>query len=393
MNKKNIEINQMRRSHIIALPFVIIVIIIVIAAHRIYLLTRGYDSFNYPGGFKESCKPGARLRSYKKSIRSTWDSRGISKLFDSVNIEKPYGDPVDSISIKTSSKDYFSEKYLYTNTPCIIRDIPNDWTAMKKWSFENFKERFGKSKFRVTGRNSNLKYEYFHHYINSVKHRRDDVPMFIFDSTFADKGKQMRELLKEYTIPDWFDEDLFKCLSEEERPNFRWLLLSTRGAGTSLHIDPVSTSAWNTMIQGKKRWVLFPPETFKSEKAFDSTIRGAEWFLKEYPKYKHLPHKDFIQLPGETVFLPSDWWHITVNFEDSIAVTQNFLIQPNFSKARNAMYKILPKVYLKWIRVLNEQIDTDPEMYKKFNGKIKEYRTLDSIDYSSDRNESESDIE
>jgi len=66
----------------------------------------------------------------------------------------------------------------------------------------------------------------------------------------------MRELLKEYTIPDWFDEDLFKCLSEEERPNFRWLLMSTRGAGTSLHIDPVSTSAWNTMIQGKKRWGL-----------------------------------------------------------------------------------------------------------------------------------------
>ncbi len=57
------------------------------------------------------------------------------------------------------------------------------------------------------------------------------------------------------------------------------------------------------------------------------------------------------------------------------------------------MYKQLPKVYLKWIRLLNEQIDTDPEMYKKFNGKVKEYRTLDSIDYSSDRNESESDIE
>ena len=42
---------------------------------------------------------------------------------------------------------------------------------------------------------------------------------------------------------------------------------------------------------------------------FNSEIRGAEWFLKGYPKYKHLPHYDIIQRPHETICLPSDWWH------------------------------------------------------------------------------------
>lgn len=43
----------------------------------------------------------------------------------------------------------------------------------------------------------------------------------------------MRELLDEYEIPEWFRDDLFNCLDEDERPNFRWLLISTRRAGTS----------------------------------------------------------------------------------------------------------------------------------------------------------------
>jgi|TARA_B110000858_G_scaffold2370_1_gene2623 histone arginine demethylase JMJD6 len=345
------------------------------------------------GSFKETCRAGTRLRSFKKDIDSTWDSRGIAKLFNSLNIEKTQGKPVDSISIKTTSQEDFNSKYLHVNKPCIIRDIPTDWIAMKKWSVVNFLERFGKCKFRVTGNDNSLKYEYFHHYVNDPRHRQDDEPIFIFDSTFADKGKKMRELLDEYEIPEWFRDDLFNCLDEDERPNFRWLLISTRRAGTSLHIDPVATCAWNTMIQGKKRWILFPPDTFKSEDDFDAGIRGAEWFIKEYPKYKHLPHNDFIQNPGETIFLPSNWWHITVNLEDSIAITQNLLTHNNFKKAIEVCYDSLPKVYIKWIRLLNEQMETDPDLLVKMGGKIQDLRTVQTIDYSSDAWESESDVE
>lgn len=56
----------------------------------------------------------------------------------------------------------------------------------------------------------------------------------------------------------------------------RWFLVGPRRSGTSLHIDPLGTSAWNTVVSGRKLWVLFPPHVDKDVAKGKDLIRQGE---------------------------------------------------------------------------------------------------------------------
>lgn len=126
-----------------------------------------------------------------------------------------------------------------------------------------------------------------------------------------------------------------------------------------MHIDPLGTSAWNTLIKGVKRWVLFPPTVDKAIAKGKGLLRPGEndepagFFLHVLPRIKakygeSVPLVEVMQYPGETMFVPGGWWHAVLNVEDTIAVTQNFVSRTNFPhvwvKTRTGRRKMARKV-------------------------------------------------
>lgn len=143
---------------------------------------------------------------------------------------------------------------------------------------------------------------------------------------------------EEYSIPDHFSEDLFKYTGDE-RPPWRWILFGPAGSGAPFHIDPRGTSAWNTVIYGKKRWALYPPNiqppgVGPHDDDYYNAPSSLRWLLEVYTKIKkhHIKPLECVQRPGETLFIPSGWWHQVYNTEDTMAVTHNFASTANFTK-------------------------------------------------------------
>ncbi|XP_072972214.1 lysine-specific demethylase JMJ21 [Typha angustifolia] len=222
--------------------------------------------------------------------------------------------------------------------PVLLTELAETWPAKSKWTIDQLLLNCGDVAFRISQRTPKKVKMKFKDYVSYMKIQHDEDPLYIFDDNF---GEAAPALLEDYSVPHLFQEDFFDVLDHDQRPPFRWLIIGPERSGASWHVDPGLTSAWNTLLCGRKRWALYPPgrvpagvTVHVSEEDGDVNIEGPtslQWWLDIYPQLAD-NDKPFecTQLPGETIFVPSGWWHCVLNLETTIAVTQNFVNPSNF---------------------------------------------------------------
>ncbi|KAL5266682.1 hypothetical protein ACHWQZ_G003901 [Mnemiopsis leidyi] len=207
------------------------------------------------------------------------------------------------------------------------------------------------------GNSVKLKMKYYKEYI---EYNKDDSPLYVFDGNYGDHRKKC-QFLKDYKVPAYFSEDLFHLVGERRRPPYRWVVFGPKRSGTSVHIDPLGTHAWNALVSGYKRWILFPthtPRWLLKQKLPDS--EAVTWFKFVHPQTddKNWPDDckpiECLQGPGEMMFVPGGWWHAVLNVSDTVAVTQNYVSSANFGASWHKTARGRPKLSKKWLAQLRE---------------------------------------
>ncbi|OGM43904.1 F-box and JmjC domain protein [Aspergillus bombycis] len=235
----------------------------------------------------------------------------------------------------------FHEKW--SDTPFILTEPVKEWPVYRTWTVESLLSKYAETVFRAEAVDWPFKT-----YVEYMKNNSDESPLYLFDRAFVSKmglkvGQPDEEPDATYWPPPCFGDDFFSVLGND-RPDRQWLIIGPERSGSTFHKDPNATSAWNAVVRGSKYWIMFPsssklpppPGVYVSEDQSEVTspLSIAEWLLGFHAEARRTPGcVEGICQEGEILHVPSGWWHLVVNIEPAIAITQNFIPHAHLSAA------------------------------------------------------------
>lgn len=230
----------------------------------------------------------------------------------------------------------------WSDRPFVLTEPVREWPVFSNWCQETLLEGYGDVEFRAEAVDWPLST-----YLQYMNNTNDESPLYLFDKDFVRRmDLSISEKNGAYWPPECFGEDLFDLLGEQ-RPDCRWLIIGPERSGSTFHKDPNATSAWNAVIRGSKYWIMFPgstlpPGVFVSEDQSEVTspLSIAEWLLTFHEEARHMDGcLEGICREGEVLHVPSGWWHLVVNLEPAIAITQNFIPRSHLKSALDFLEK------------------------------------------------------
>ena len=149
---------------------------------------------------------------------------------------------------------------------------------------------------------------------------------------FSEDHPQLEE---DFPNPPPYFPDKFKGVDKSLQPPFTWLFLGPQGAYSPLHRDIWFTCAWMAQLQGRKRFVFFPPAELN--RVYSKAADKSEVYLDlrnpdraAFPEYDQANALECILEEGDVVYIPSKWPHYVECLTLSVSLTSNFANVVNF---------------------------------------------------------------
>lgn len=281
-------------------------------------------------------------------------------------------------AVTNITPEAFLQRYENSNKPVILRGAASAAPALQQWQDPKYLSKHntkGKS-FRATSGAAPLPADFtleaYEEYTRFAY--LEESPLYLFDRTaFQSNPQWSDDFFPTFYAnnPHWdpspspenndYNHDLLQHLGEGKRPDHTWLIMGPKRSGSVFHIDPNATHAWNVCIQGRKRWIFYPPGqnppgVFPSEDGDEVALplSVGEWLMQYWKDHsrqiRRHQHRSLRKTekgamegsssslgpmectvgPGDVIFVPHGWWHMVINLDDrNMAVTHNYVSPSN----------------------------------------------------------------
>ena len=245
-------------------------------------------------------------------------------------IDPMYGIVDKRVSV---SEDEFIERYVRGCRPLVLTGHTRDWPAMRRWSPDDLKERFGHLDVEVQAeRQANPRYEE-----DKALHRRSVRLGDFVDQVLAGGDTNdyyltaNNEALRRPDFAPLLDDigSLPPCCDSRGAGRAFLVLVRAGGTVTPLHHDTLML--FHTQVVGRKRWRLISPlqgQRLYNTNGVFSPIDLDAVDLRQFPLFEGVRVLEVVVWPGETVFLPLGWWHQVRSLDISLSFSYSNLALP-----------------------------------------------------------------
>ena len=227
--------------------------------------------------------------------------------------------------------------FLENREPVVFTDLIANWPATEKWTPEFFKSEYGhldvpvySSNYSKPGKtymvaDKTMKLKDF---IETLESGPTDLRMFLFNIF-----RHAPELCNDYQQP---------TIMPGFINSFPFMFFGGESSKVALHYDIDLSHVFLNQIHGRKRVVLFSPEQTKNIYRHPYTV--ASYIdvnnpdYEQYPALKKVKGYEIMLYPGETLFIPSGFWHYIeyTDFGYSISLRAN----ESYLRRAKGLYRI-----------------------------------------------------
>lgn len=222
--------------------------------------------------------------------------------------------------------EIFREKYLKTETPVVLKRLWKDYPASEKWTLDFFKEAMGDTEVGVfdEGKPDRSfkkpeKYMKFGEYLDLISKGSTNYRLFLFDIL-----KFKPELKKDFDYPP---------LTKRYLKRLPFMFFGGKNAVVRIHQDMDWSNVFLTQLYGRKLVVLFHPKysdlLYRYPFNVHSSVNIENPDYDKFPGLKYVKGMKCILEPGDTIFIPSGYWHYIKYIDGGYAINQRALSHNN----------------------------------------------------------------